>query len=175
MAVIVSRPRPGDHAPYYARYVERVPDGNVVDLLEQQGRETIALLRRVDDARSRHRYAPDKWSVRQVVGHLSDTERVFAYRALTFARGDTAALPGMDQDAWVPASNADERAIADLVAEFSAVRAASVALLRGFGPAEFARAGTASNNHVTVGALAYIMAGHELHHVGILREQYGLK
>jgi len=175
VAVSISRPKPGDHAPYYSRYVDLVPDGDIIDQLERQGMQTHALLHRVDDKQSRHRYAEGKWSVREVVSHVADGERVFGYRALTFARGDTVALPGFDQEVWAKTTNADARSMADLSAELAAIRASTIAMLRGFGPAEFARGGTASENHVTVAALAYIMAGHELHHVKILREKYGLK
>jgi hypothetical protein len=173
--VTISRPRAGDHAPYYSRYVDLVPDGNVIELLERQGKETNALLGRVDEQTSLFRYAPEKWSVREVVGHVADAERVFAYRAVTFARGDATALPGFDQDVWSRSTNANDRSLAELASELAAIRASTLGLLRGFGPAEVARGGTASDNHVTVGALAYIMAGHELHHVKILREKYGLK
>ena len=175
MAANIPRPKAGDHAPYYSRYVDLVPDGSIVDQLETQGRETNALLRRVDEAKSQFRYEKDKWNVREVVGHVADAERVFAYRAVTFARADGVALPGFDQDVWAKTSNAKDRSMADLAAELAAIRASTVALLRGFGPTEVARGGTASNNHVTVAALAYIIAGHELHHVKILREKYGLK
>jgi hypothetical protein len=175
LAVTIARPKAGDYAPYYSRYVDLVPDGNVIDLLERQGKDTAAMLRRVDDKASLSRYAPGKWSVREVVGHMADTERVFAFRAVTFARGDATPLPGFDQDVWAKASNANDRPLPDLASELAAIRASTIALLRGFGAAELARAGRASDNHVTVAALAYMIAGHELHHVKILREQYGLK
>jgi hypothetical protein len=175
LAVTIARPKAGDYAPYYSRYVDLVPDGNVIDLLERQGKDTAALLRRVDDKASLSRYAPGKWSVREVAGHMADTERVFAYRTVAFARGDSTPLPGFDQDVWAKATNANDRPLPDLTSELAAIRASTVALLRSFGAAELARSGTASDNHVTVAALAYMIAGHELHHVKILREQYGLK
>lgn len=168
----IPRPSATDHAPYYARYIQLVPDGDLLSLLERQGRETVTLLRGISEKQSRHRYAPEKWSIREVVGHLNDSERVFTYRALSFARGDTAALPSFDENAWGAASNADHRELADLIEDFEAVRAATVALFRGFSEAEFKRSGTASNNPVTVAALAYIVAGHERHHVNILKERY---
>jgi uncharacterized damage-inducible protein DinB len=168
----IQRPAPDEYSPYHSGYVTAVPDGDVLALLERQGKETIALLRSLDEAKSAHRYADGKWSIRGVVGHVIDAERVFSYRALTFARGDENALPGFEENAWAAASNADHRALAQLVEEFAAVRAATVALFRGFGEAEYARHGTASGQRVTPRGLLYVIAGHERHHVRILRERY---
>jgi hypothetical protein len=168
----IPRPVAGDFAPFHGSYVQEVPEGDVLAFLERQGAETIALLRGIGDERSRHRYASGKWSIREVTGHLCDAERVFAYRALSFARGDTTPLPGFDENAWGATTNADGRPMAELVAEFSAVRAATVTLYRGFSEKEMKRAGTASGHRVTVGALAYVIAGHERHHVKILKERY---
>ena len=170
--VPILRPATGDYAPYYARYIDQVPDGDFTALLERQARETVSLLRGISENQSRHRYAPDKWSIREVVGHVADSERVFTYRALSFARGDTNVLPGFDENAWGAATNADSRSLADLIDEFAAVRAASLALFRGFSDKELSRSGTASGQRVTVAALAYIVAGHERHHVKILKERY---
>jgi hypothetical protein len=168
----VVRPKENEYAPYYGRYVATVPDGDFLGALERQGRETIAILEGIDEAKSQHRYEPGKWSIREVLGHLSDTERVFTYRALAFARGETAQLPSFDENAWAGTSSAGSRRFADLVAEFQAVRAATLALFRSFTDEEWARSGIASGNPVTVRALAYITAGHERHHLRILRERY---
>jgi hypothetical protein len=140
--------------------------------LERQGPQTIAYIKSRGDAWAATRYAPGKWSVKEVVCHLADAERVFAYRALSIARGDQTPLPGFDENAWAPQSGADARPIGDLLDEFTAVRAATVRLLRGLDAPAWSRSGTASGKPVTVRALAYIMAGHELHHLSILKERY---
>jgi hypothetical protein len=168
----IARPGATEYAPYYGAYISQVPDGNLLSQLEQQGRETAALLRGIDEKKSQHRYAPGKWTIREVVGHLVDAERVFTYRAVTFARGDPTKLPSFDENVWAKTSNAARRSMADLIAEFEAVRAATIALFRGFSDEEFARSGTASNNPVSVRALAYIVAGHERHHVKVLHDRY---
>jgi hypothetical protein len=174
MTVTISRPGSTEYAPFHSSYVGAVPDGDVLALLERQGRETVALLRSISEKKSQHRYQPGKWSIRQVVGHIIDAERVFTYRALTFARGDAIALPGFDENQWAEGSNADHRTLAELIDEFAAVRAASVALFRGFGESEFARSGKASGHNASVRALAYVTTGHERHHVKILKERYGV-
>lgn len=170
--ISIPRPAPGDYAPFHGAYVQAVPEGDVLAFLERQGAETATLLRGISEERSRHRYASGKWSIREVVGHMSDAERVFAYRGLSFARGDATPLPGFDENSWGAATNADRRPMADLIAEFSAVRAATVTLFRGFSANEMGRAGTASGHRVSVAAIAYVVAGHEKHHVRILKERY---
>ena len=172
--VMIARPAASEYNPHYAGYVAAVPEGDLLETLESQIEDAVKLLKGVDDKKSRHRYAPDKWSVREVVGHLADSERVFAYRALRFARGDATPLPSFDENEWAKISNADARPLPDLVAELTVVRGASLALFRSFTDKEFARAGIASGNPITVRALAYIITGHERHHVRILRERYGI-
>lgn len=168
------RPAPGDYAPYYAGYVELVSDGDIIDTLQGQHSASVALLSGLDEARERHRYAEGKWSVRECVGHLIDTERVFTHRLLWFARGYDAPLPGMDQDAWVDVDRADGRRLAHQLAEWRAVRSGLVALLEGLDPDAWAREGVASGVRFTVPALAWVVAGHELHHRRLFRERYGL-
>jgi hypothetical protein len=171
-AISIPRPGAGEYAPFYAGYVAGVPDGDLLALLEQQGRETVALLGAISEEKSMYRYAPGKWTIREVLGHVVDGERVFSYRALTFARGDAGPLPSFDENAWAATSGAGRRTMTDLLEEYRAVRAATVALFRSFGAEGLARSGVASKNPVTVRALAYIIAGHERHHLGILRERY---
>jgi hypothetical protein len=173
--MLAPRPKTGDHAPAYSSYVALVPDGEILRTLEQQSRETAELLRRVDEQRSLHRYAEGKWSIREVIGHVSDAERVWCYRALTFARADATPLPGFDENLWAAASNAHSRPFPQIVQELAAVRVATLALFGGFSDAEWSRSGSANNNHITVPALAWVIAGHERHHVKILRERYGLR
>lgn len=171
-ATLSPRPGAGEYAPYYDKYVSTVPDGNVVDILRAQREDTLRLFASIDDAKAAHRYAPGKWSIAEVLGHVMDTERVFTYRALVFARGDRTPLPSMDQDVWSAGSNAGRRRIASLVEEYQAVRAATIALFASFTETELARDGVASDNRVTVRGLAWITAGHERHHMKILRERY---
>jgi len=167
-----SRPEASEYAPYYEKYVSLVPAGDVVETLERQLEGTLALLRGLGEERAGSRYEPGKWSVRELVGHLIDAERVFAYRALRFARGDRTPIPGFEQDDYVRGGNFDARTLADLIDEFGAVRRATVALLRPLDPEAWRRTGTASDNPFSVRALAHIIAGHELHHVEILRTKY---
>ena len=167
-----ARPEPNEYASYYEKYVSLVPDAGLVETLERQGAETLALLRGVTEERAGHRYGEGKWSVKQVVGHIVDVERIFAYRALAIARGERQPLPGMDQDEYMAGADFDSRTLADILDEFEAVRRANVLMLRGLKPEAWSRRGTASDNEVTVRALAYILAGHEAHHVRILRERY---
>lgn len=171
-ATTLIRPAEGEHAPFYAGYVARVPEGDIVSLLERQMEETAAFLGGLPESLGDHRYGPGKWSIKEVVGHLADAERVFAYRALRFARGDATPLAPFDENAWVPESGCDRRTLADLAAEFRAVRLATLALVRSLSDETAARAGTASGRTVTVRALVYITLGHELHHLAILRERY---
>ena len=166
------RPAATEFAPYYARYVDQVPEGDVVETLEAQLAETLALLGGIPEPRAGHRYAPDKWSIKEVVGHVIDGERVFSYRALAIARGDRAALPGMDQEEYMAGSDFDARTLADLAEEFSHLRRSNVLMLRGLTPAAWSRRGVASGNEVSVRALAYIIAGHAAHHLQVLRTRY---
>lgn len=172
MTATLARPAADDYAPYYGRYIDQVPDGDVLRLLEDQIADTAQLLGDIAEERASHRYAPGKWSIKEVVGHLSDAERIFAYRALRIARGDETPLPGFDQEPYVTAGNFDRRTLADLTAEFSSVRAATLTLFRGLDEEAFMRRGTASGVVFTVRALPYIIAGHERHHVTILRQKY---
>jgi hypothetical protein len=172
--VYETRPEPPEYAPFYASYIARVPPGDLIEILGLQGALTQRLLAPLDETHALHRYAPGKWSVKEVLGHLADAERVFAYRALRFARADETPLPGFDEQKWVPAGGFDRRPLPALLAELAAVRAATRAQFTGFDAAAWLRRGTANNNPVSVRALGAIIAGHELHHVAILRERYGV-
>ena len=170
-ATAPARPEADEYAPDYERYVSQV-EGDVLETLERQGAQTLALLGGLSEDAAGSRYEPGKWSVKELVGHVIDGERVFAYRALRFARGDATPLPGFDQDPYVAAANSDARTLASLAEEFGHVRAATLALLRSLDPEAWARRGTANDAEVSVRALAYIIAGHEAHHVRVLRERY---
>ena len=167
-----TRPAPSEYAPYYARYLALVPDGSALDHLKLQIAETLALLRTVPEDRAEFRYATGKWSVKEVVGHIADSERVFAYRAMRFARNDRTPLPGFDEKEFIANSNFARRPLADVAAELAAVRGASIALFGGLDDQALGREGTANEVKVSVRALLWIIAGHELHHRNILKERY---
>ena len=167
-----ARPAPGEYAPYYETYISKVKGSDIVGILEVQRLQVAQLFAAHSERDGNFRYAPDKWTIKEVVGHLSDSERVFSYRAMRIARGDQTPLPGFEQNDFVKNGNFAEQSLADLVAEFGSVRASTLALVRSFNADAWARRGTASNNPITVRALAYIIAGHELHHRDILKERY---
>lgn len=169
---LIAKPEATEYNPYYGTYVSLVPDADILTTLESQLNETLALLSGIDEAKSLFRYALGKWSVKEVIGHVSDTERVFAYRAMRFARNDETALAGFEQNDYVQSASFDDYALDDLLDEFAHVRLATVALFRHLKAEAWTRGGTASESGVTVRALAYIIAGHELHHRRILRERY---
>lgn len=169
---MIPRPARDEYAPFYHTYVGAVPDGDLLAMLDESLEETLGLLGGIGEAGGGHRYAEGKWSVREVVGHIADTERVMTYRALRIARGDRTPLPGFDENAFVAGAGFDRRTLAGLSDELAAVRAATLHLFRHLDDEALARRGTASGSEVTVRALAWIVAGHEMHHRRILRERY---
>jgi DinB superfamily len=169
---IIARPQPGEYAPYYERYISLVQGEDILNTLDQQRRQTMLLLSGRDDADGDFRYAPGKWSAKEVLGHVCDTERVFAYRAMRISRADATPLEGFEQDDYVRNGPFANRPLADLVEDFIAVRRATLSLLRNLDEAAWMRRGIANKNEVSVRGLAYIIAGHELHHRGILEEKY---
>jgi hypothetical protein len=172
----LAAPARGEYDPYYGGYISRIAPGeDILTVLDDQLQSTFALFQGMEESRGSFRYAPGKWSIKEVIGHLTDTERIMSVRALRIARGDPTPLPGFDEDAYVPAMEADARAIDDLMLEWSAVRRATLALFRGLPAAAWARRGVANGSAVSVRALAYIVAGHERHHLETLRNRYGLK
>lgn len=167
-----ARPATTEYNAYYQPYVSEVPEGNLLDHLAEQQATTTRFLASIPEAKAGYRYAPGKWSVKEVIGHISDAERVFSYRALRVARADATPLPGFDENAWVPAAGFDRRTLADIAAEFHAVRSASLALFRSLDAEAWARIGTASNHPISARALGWIVAGHERHHLRVLQERY---
>ena len=159
-------------AEYYFRYIDRVPAGDIRDILRAQQSETLELLHGISDEQSLSRYAPGKWSIRDVVNHINDTERLFVFRAFWFARGFDSALPSFDQEVAVTAAGADARSWESLRSEFGAVRAATLAFFEALPAAAWERQGIASGNPFTVRALAYLAAGHVTHHTAIIRQLY---
>jgi hypothetical protein len=166
------RPDPAEYDPYYGRYIERVEQEDVLEALEEQLDETLRLLGGLDSAIGEYRYAPGKWTVKQVVCHMLDTERIFGVRALCVARGDTQPLPGFDENAYAEESGADRRSINDLAKEFELVRRSNIALYRSLDGHAWQRIGNANGAAVSVRATAWIVAGHAAHHVRVLRERY---
>lgn len=171
---MIERPQPSEHVPYFSRYIDVVPHGDLLALLDAQHRTTQKMLAPLSPEKARYRYADGKWSITEVIGHLADTERIFAYRALRFARGDATPLAGYDEKAYTPAGRFDERSLGDVLAEYTAVRGATLALFHGLAPDVFERSGFADDKPISVRALAYIIAGHERHHVNLLKTRYGV-
>jgi hypothetical protein len=167
----MQRPGSTEYAPYYGKYLALVPEDDILAALEAQLEETLAVLRPVPEAQGNVRHAPYTWSVKEVVGHLTDTERIMGYRALRFARGDATPLPGFDENPYVRAAEFDRALLRELVAEFEAVRRSHLWLFHGLPPAAWSRRGEADGKAVSVRALAYIIVGHGRHHTGILRQR----
>ena len=167
-----TRPEPTEYAPYYARYIDLVPEDDICAALREQGSATESILQLLNDKQASFRYAPDKWSVKQLVGHVTDSERIFAYRALSIARGETRPLPGYDEKNYGATGEFDRRPWNDLIAELATVRQATVGLFRGLPEEAWDRSGVANDNAISVRGLAYVIVGHERHHLNVLRERY---
>lgn len=168
----IAPPEASEYAPYYGRYISLVKSDDILVALQDQASVTKALLSSLSEQQVNYRYAPDKWSIRQVFGHLIDSERIFAYRALRIARADQIPMEGFEQDDYVRSGNFENRTMSDLLEEYETVRAATLTLFRNLDSAAWSRRGVANNNEITVRAAAYIMAGHELHHVQIVKDRY---
>jgi uncharacterized damage-inducible protein DinB len=166
------RPSAGEYQPYYDRYIGLVTETGALEALESQLADMLPLLRRLDESQGALRYAPGKWSVKQVLGHVLDTERVFAYRALRFARGDRTPLPGFDEKVYAESAGSDRRDIRALVEELEYLRRSTIAMFRGLDESAWTRRGIANDVEMSVRALAFVIAGHARHHMGILRERY---
>lgn len=170
-SILAQRPGEGEHADYFSRYIQRTGDG---DILRQMEEQAISLSRFFQglEAKADHRYAAGKWSLREIVGHLSDTERVLVYRALRFARGDGTPLAGFDENDYVARAGFSERPLGRLVEEWESVRAASLTFFRGLAEESWSGSGEANGSLVTVRALAWIVVGHAEHHLAVVRERY---
>ena len=166
------RPQSGDYAPYFAKYVMQVPDGDFLEALETQMRDMRTLLEPLTDKQAGFRYAPGKWSIKQILGHINDAERIFSYRTLRIARGDQTPLPGFEQDDYIKTANSSFRTLTSLLEEFAAIRRSSISLIRSLDDSSWLRRGTASDKPITVLAQAFIILGHSLHHQHILAERY---
>jgi hypothetical protein len=170
--IMNQRPEKNEYNPFYETYVSLVPETEILPALESQMEQTRALISSISEEKSLYRYAPDKWSIRQVIGHMIDGERVFAFRAFTFSRADTVQLAGFDENHYVSQSVSDQVSLVDLCAEFVALRTANVLMFKHLTPQAWTMGGIASDNRITVRALAYIMVGHVRHHSKILQERY---
>jgi len=166
------RPEIGEYSPNYMQYLKLLPGGDILEILEQQGRTTFELFNHLSEKNALYRYDPDKWCIKEIMQHLIDTERVFAYRALRISRADTTPLPSFDQDEFIRNSNALQRLLTDLANEYQSVRSASLTLFRALDEEMTLRMGTASGNLLTVRSIPCIIAGHELHHNNVVREKY---
>jgi uncharacterized damage-inducible protein DinB len=169
---VIGRPNPGEYDPFYQGYLDHVPQGDILGLLELQLGKTLEAVRGLTDEQARFRYAPGKWSIKQVIGHLADAERVLSYRAFRFSRDDPTALPGFEEDDYVANSVYDERPLEEVVEELARARAASIAFFRSLTPEMTTRRGVANEAEITVRALPWIIVGHERHHLAVLRERY---
>ena len=168
------RPAPSEYNPFYDGYVQSVPEGDVVEFLKQQQQDVASWAASLSKTEADFRYAPGKWSAKEVFGHMIDTEWIFSYRTLRFARGDQGPLPGMDQNQFMEGANFADRSVSDMATEFHGLRTATIQLLGSFSEAIMNRSGTASGNAVTVRAMCWIVAGHCQHHLNILQERYVL-
>lgn len=170
----MQRPGPDELAPFFQRYVDRVPDGDVLAHLQAQGERSRTLLAALPAVKAEFAYAAGKWPVKRLWQHVVDGERLFCYRALCIARGEQAPLPGFDEDLYAANDGTESRSLAAVVADYAAVRAATHTLFAGFDEAAWARRGIANGKPVSVRALVWTIAGHELHHLAVLRERYGV-
>lgn len=168
------RPEPNEYAEPYADYVALVHEDDIVSAIETQSSEMQKVMASVDDARGAYRYADGKWSVKEVFGHITDAERVFGYRAMCIARGDQSSLPGFDEQEYMRHANFDDWKIGDLAEQYALNRRANIVFFRNLPEVAWKRRGIANDSAVTVLALAFIIAGHERHHLKVLRERYGL-
>ena len=171
---MICRPRPGDYPEFFAGYVARVPDEDVLQGLRAQGARTAAVLRGAGEAKGAYAYAEGKWSVKRLLLHLADGERMFCYRAMCAARGDRQELPGFDENAYAAHDGSAARTLTSIVAEYESVRAATLTLFEGFDEGAWAARGCANGAAFTVASLPWIVLGHDLHHAAVLAERYGL-
>ncbi|MDP2471624.1 MAG: DinB family protein [Candidatus Palauibacterales bacterium] len=170
--VDAGRPTTSEYDPYYQSFIDLVPDRPILEVLEEQRHELMGFLGSLDKATADYRYAPEKWSVKEVLGHVVDTERIFGARALCFARGEQKPLPPFEQDDYVRSAGFDHRALSSLTREFEAVRLSTESLFDGFDEEQWNRGGVANEVHMSVRAVAYIVVGHTAHHMAVIRERY---
>lgn len=169
-----NHPTPDEYGKFYEGYINLVNGSNVLQMLIEQGQKTYTLIQQLTPDEADHRYKKEKWSVKEVIGHLIDTERIMAYRALSIARGEQKSLPGYDQDNYVAHASFDKRSLQSLSEEYDAQRNANISLFSSFDEEQTQRIGTANGMELSVRALVHIIVGHEKHHLNILKEKYGI-
>lgn len=172
MAETIARPQEGEFAPYYGRYVALVPDDNLLRYFATQQENFASLLATLPESKLLHRYAEGKWSIKDVAQHIIDSERIFAYRALSIARNDPNNLPGFEENDYAATAKADDRSGKEMADDYNAARSATIALFKSFDDSVLARKGVANNQPVSVRALGYVIAGHDLHHFTVVKERY---
>lgn len=166
------RPAKGDYSEYYQQYIDLVEDDNILNVLTKQNKETQAVLNSFPKNKGNYSYAEGKWTIKEIIGHLMDVERVFAFRALSIARGEKKSLPQFDQDEYVKNGMFNQHRLSDLIYEFRLLRESNILLFKGLDKTVWQNRGLANDNEVTVLALMYMIAGHEKHHLNILKERY---
>lgn len=171
---VLTKNQTGPYPAYFSRYISQLPDTDVFPMMDQQAEALQNLLQGLTEEEALYAYGPGKWSIKEVMGHLIDTERIFAYRSLCISRQESQSLPGFDENAYVQQANFNQRTLASLLDEYKLMRLSHLALFRGMSPAMLERTGLVNNNLVSAQALIIISAAHERHHLNILRERYGL-
>lgn len=166
------KPKPEEHSAYHAKYIDLVPAGCIIETLKQQLNTAMTFFGGLSEQQALHRYAPEKWSIKEVLGHINDGERIFAYRALRFSRNDKSPLAGFDQDVYVANSNFDKQPLTALLDEYEHLRKATIDLFKGLEASAWDRRGIASQNEISVRAIAWVLTGHELHHLNVIRTKY---
>ncbi|MGG1575467.1 DinB family protein [Fictibacillus sp. NRS-1165] len=167
-----SKPKTNEYDSYYVNYIAALPDQDIVNLLEEQAEETVQTVQDLTEQQALFKYGPEKWSIKEVIGHLTDTEQIMAFRLLSIARGEKGILPGFDENAYVQHAFFDRQPLSDLIQQFQNVRQSTKLLIKSMEEEPWTRSGNANGSDVTVRAIAYIIAGHEKHHLGILKERY---
>jgi len=168
----MDRPTEKEYAAYFGKYIDLVPKGNVIKIMEKQNEQFCEFLAQVSEKKADYRYADGKWSIREVIGHMIDAELVFLYRALRFSRNDSTKLAGFEQDDFIAHSNYSQQSLTDLIEQFYLLRKTSVSFFKSLSKAMWSNKGTASGNQGTVRAIAFIMAGHVIHHMQIINKKY---
>jgi len=170
---LIPKPQPDEYPAYAEMYIKWLPnDGRIMDHLKEQIKKTRQFVHDISAGKWNYIYAPGKWTIKEVLVHIIDDERIYAYRALRFGRGDATPLPGFEQNDYVPYSKANDRTVKSIMKEYESVRKATLTLFRSFSEEDLQRKGTANNNVYSVRGLLYHLAGHELHHLNILKEKY---
>ena len=172
---MTKKPLSEEYPAYFEKYIDQVPEGNLLDILISQLEETTSFLSSLEETQWNYRYAPGKWTLKEVLGHISETERIMSYRLLRMSRGDQTPLPGYDEDEYVKEACFHSHSATDLLEEFRAVRHSTYTLIRGLNEEGWGRKGVANNKEISVRAIAFIIAGHELHHMKIIKDKYVLQ